>query len=159
MPTLSRTYKMRECQWQVSNSNRLFVVMAYAAVEALKAQAKDSFYIRLYAVLDRNPTKNTTILLEDMNAKGRSRLCRENVVVGSHDIQVRNYKCSSFVNLCWRNTLVIITRALGGVQMHMQSTKLTTSAYHKGTVLVSTMLCLSGERTMTSLTIILLVVG
>ena len=90
-----------------SRSAKLSVVMCYAPTEAADDGVKDNFYHQMESILSNIPSRETVILMGDMNAKVGGYIPGDGCVVGSHGIGTRNDNGTRFVDSCQRHGLVI----------------------------------------------------
>ncbi|VDP22474.1 unnamed protein product [Schistosoma margrebowiei] len=83
------------------------VIKCYAPTNDYNEDAKDHFYNGLQSIVEKCPTKDLTILMGDLNAKGGMDNTGYEDIMGRHGPGERNGNGERFANLCAFNKLVI----------------------------------------------------
>ncbi|VDO70586.1 unnamed protein product [Schistosoma curassoni] len=83
------------------------VIQCYAPTDDYNKDVKDQFYDRLQSIVEKCPTNDLTILMEDLNAKVGMDNAGYEDIMGRHGLGERNENGERFANLCAFNKLVI----------------------------------------------------
>ncbi|VDP88275.1 unnamed protein product [Schistosoma mattheei] len=83
------------------------IIQCYAPANDHNEEAKDQFYNRLQSIIEKCPTKDLTILMEDFNAKVGADNTGYKDIMGRHGLGEGNENGEGFANLCAFNKLVI----------------------------------------------------
>ena len=89
---------------------KLNIVQGYAPTNDMEKAAKEGFYERLQATLDKVKEREVTILMGDLNAKVGSNNTRYDSIMGKHGLGQINKNGEMFADFCaehshWRFTI------------------------------------------------------
>ncbi|VDO75930.1 unnamed protein product [Schistosoma margrebowiei] len=93
-------------------------IQCYALTNDYNEDVKDKFYCRLQSTIEKCPTKNLKILMEDLNAKvGMGKTGYEDIM-GRHELGERYENGERFANICAFNKVVIGGTVFSHKRMH-----------------------------------------
>ena len=100
---------------------KLTLIHVYAPTNDTDEEAKDHFYEKLQAIVDKTPKHDLLVITGDLNAKVGSDVEGYERVMGKHGVGIRNDNGEKLCDFCGMNDLVITGTIFPHKEIHKQT--------------------------------------